>query len=266
MTATATHVRPRRPQRRSAGTVAVGVVGELLITAGVLLGLFVVWQLWWTDVVAMREHQQVLASLDWEAPPVPAPAEEAPAPVERRDPPPVDPQPAFGEVFAQLYVPRFGSDYVVPVAGGVDRRQILDRLGVGHYPGTAMPGDLGNFAVAGHRTSFGRPFHQIADLVEGDPVVVRTATTWYVYRVTSHEIVMPWQVEVVSPIPGLKPGDPVPPLTQRLMTMTACHPMFSARQRYVVHAELDFWMPVSDGVPAVLTDAGVDVVGAEGNG
>ncbi|ACZ29056.1 peptidase C60 sortase A and B [Xylanimonas cellulosilytica DSM 15894] len=260
------HARVRVP-RHSAGSVAAGVFGELLITVGVLLGLFVVWQLWWTDVVAVREQHQVLQALDWEAPP---PAPEAPAgvepaaPVERRDPPPVDEEPAFAEVFAQLYIPRFGSDYVAPVAEGIDRQQVLDVLGVGHYPGTAMPGELGNFATAGHRTTFGRPYHLVADLVEGDPVVVRTAATWYVYRVVSHEIVMPWQTEVISPVPGLRAGDPIPELTQRLMTMTACHPMFSARERYIVHAELDFWMPVSAGVPAVLTDAGVDVVGVEG--
>ncbi|GAB2464613.1 class E sortase [Xylanimonas ulmi] len=259
---TAAHARPDRRPRRGAGSVVIGVLGELLITAGVLLGLFVVWQLWWTDVVAHREHAQVLQSLDWQPPPAVAP--DAAPPTERRDDPPVDPEPAFGEVFAQLYVPRFGADYVTPIAGGVDRQQVLDRLGAGHYPGTAMPGDLGNFSIAGHRTTFGRPFHLIADLQVGDPLVVRTETTWYVYRVIGSEIVYPSQVEVVSPIPGLRPGDPMPELTQRLMTMTACHPMYSARQRYVVHAEFDFWMPVSDGVPQVLTDAGVRVVGMEG--
>ncbi|WP_425955535.1 class E sortase [Xylanimonas sp. McL0601] len=259
--ATRRHAGRRRP---SAGSAAVGVLGELLITAGVLLGLFVVWQLWWTDVVAHREHTQVLHALQWEPPAAAAPA--APAPVERRDEPPVDPEPAFGEVFAQLYVPRFGPDYVAPIAGGVDRREVLDRLGIGHYPGTAMPGGLGNFATAGHRTTFGKPYNQIAELRHGDAVVVRTRTTWYVYRVTSHEIVWPTQIEVVSPIPGLKPGEPLPQLTQRFMTMTACHPMFSARQRYVVHAELDYWMPVSEGIPRDLTDAGVNVIGAEGGG
>lgn len=261
---TATPPRRARARRRSVGSTTVGVVGELLITVGVLLGLFVVWQLWWTDVVAWQGQREVLHALAWE-PPAPA-APDAPAPVERRDAPPVDPEPAFGEVFAQLYVPRFGADWVSPVAAGVDREQVLDRLGVGHYPGTAMPGDVGNFATAGHRTTFGRPYHQIADLVEGDPIAVRTATTWYVYRVVSHEIVMPWQVEVISPVPGLQPGEPLPELTHRFMTLTSCHPMFSARQRYVVHAELDYWMPVADGVPAVLTDAGVNVIGAEGSG
>ncbi|MCL1870867.1 MAG: class E sortase [Promicromonosporaceae bacterium] len=253
-----------RVRRGGAGTAVVGVFGELLITAGVVLGLFVVWQLWWTDVVALREQQQVLHALQWEPPPPAASA--APAPVERRDDPPVDPQPAFGQVFAQLYVPRFGPTYVSPIAGGVDREQILDRLGIGHYPDTAMPGELGNFATAGHRTTFGKPYNLIADLQDGDALVVRTRTTWYVYRVVSHEIVYPWQVEVISPIPGLKPGDPIPPLTERWMTMTACHPMFSARQRYVVHAKFDYWMPVSEGTPKELTDAGVKVIGAVGEG
>ncbi len=248
--------------RRSVGAAVVGVLGELLITAGVLLGLFCVWQLWWTDVVALREQSHVLESLQWTPPPAPA-VEDAP-PEPRRDEPPVDPEPAFGEVFAQLYVPRFGPDYVSPIAGGIDRKQILDKLGIGHYPGTAMPGGLGNFSTAGHRTTFGKPYNQIADLQPGDPIVVRTATTWYVYRMTSSEIVYPWQVEVVSPVPGLKAGDPIPELTQRFMTMTACHPMFSAKQRYVVHAEMDYWLPVSDGIPQELVDAGVHVVGAEG--
>lgn len=250
----------RTLRRRSVGAAIVGVLGELLITAGVLVGLFVVWQLWWTDVVAVRHQQEVLHALEWEPP---APVKDAP-PEPRRDAPPVDPEPAFGEVFAQLYVPRFGPDYVAPIAGGVDRRQILDVIGVGHYPGTAMPGDLGNFSTAGHRTSYGKPYNLIADLQPGDPIVVRTATTWYVYRMTTSEIVYPKQVEVIAPVPGLKAGDPVPELTQRLMTMTACHPMFSARQRFVVHAEFDYWIPVTDGVPQELVDAGVRVVGAEG--
>ena len=252
--------RARARGRRGAVSAAVGVLGELLITAGVLTGLFVVWQLWWTDVVALREQAQVLEALAWD-PPAPVVVDAPPEP--RRDAPPVDPEPAFGEVFAQMYVPRFGADWVAPIAGGVDRRQILDVLGVGHYPGTAMPGEIGNFALAGHRTTFGRPFHLIADLQPGDPIIVRTQTTWYVYRMTENAIVYPRQVEVVSPVPGLRPGDPMPELTQRFLTMTACHPMYSARQRFVVHAEFDYWLPVSAGIPQELVDAGVRVVGVE---
>ncbi|GAA1722929.1 class E sortase [Isoptericola hypogeus] len=240
------------------------MLGELCITAGVLLGLFVVWQLWWTDVQADRVHQQVLSELDW---PDPGSGQSDAGPAvapERRGEPPVLKEPATGEVFAKLYVPRFGDDYVEPIAQGVDKATILDRLGIGHYPGTAMPGDLGNFSTAGHRTTYGKPYHQVADLQEGDPLVVRTAKTWYLYRVTTHEIVYPWDVEVISPIPGLEPGEPVPELTQRLLTMTACHPMYSAAQRYIVHGELDYWAPVSKGVPAELLDAGILTEGVDG--
>ena len=68
---------------------------------------------------------------------------------------------------------------------------------------------------------------------------------------------------MVAPVPGLRAGDPLPELTQRFLTMTACHPMYSARQRFVVHAEFDYWLPVSEGIPQDLVDAGVRVVGAE---
>lgn len=246
--------------RRRGGLVSslVGFVGELLITAGVFLGLFVVWQLWWTDVQAERIHTEVLAELEWTPPPVPVDDGPLVSP-EYRDDPPVMAEPPIGEVFAQFYVPSWGADYISPIAQGVDKATILDRLGIGHYPGTAMPGDLGNFAVAGHRTTYGKPFHLVADLREGDALVVRTEDTWYVYRMTSHEIVWPSQVEVVSPVPGVKPGEPLPELTQRFITMTACHPMYSAAQRYIVHGELDYWSPVDEGTPAELLDAGVQV-------
>ncbi len=262
MTAAPRHgvYRPRR--RRGFVSGFVGFVGELLITAGVLLGLFVVWQLWWTDVQAEREHAQALAALDW---PEPAPAEAGGGPAvapRHTDDPPVLEEPADETVFGTLYVPRFGPGYVEPIAQGVDKERVLDRLGIGHYPETAMPGELGNFATAGHRTTYGRPYHLVADLQEGDPLVVRTEDTWYVYKVTEWKIVTPYQVEVVSPVPGIKPGEPLPELTERFMTMTACHPMYSAAERYIVHAVFDYWAPVSEGVPAELVDAGVDLEGA----
>jgi sortase A len=246
-------------------SAVVGVLGEMLITAGVLLGLFVVWQLWWTDVQAERVHTQVLAELDWPEPPAVEEATDSGPAIasEHREDPPVMDEPADETVFAELYVPRWGSDYVTPIAQGVDKARVLDRLGAGHYPGTAMPGDVGNFATAGHRTTYGKPYHQVADLQEGDPLVFRTADTWYVYRTTTHEIVWPNQVEVISPVPGLMPGEPVPELTERILTLTACHPMYSAAQRYIVHGELDYWAPVEEGTPIELIEAGVEVRGAE---
>jgi sortase A len=253
---------PRAGRRRGGASSVVGVLGELLITLGVVLGLFVVWQLWWTDVQAGREHAQILASLDWPEPPAVEPAAESEGLQPHEGEPPVIAVPPEGTVFGKLYVPRFGDEYVQPIAEGVDKATILDRIGIGHYPGTAMPGDLGNFATAGHRTTYGKPYHRIAELEKGDPLVVRTEETWYVYRVTDSQIVYPWEVEVISPVPGIQPGEPLPELTERYMTLTACHPMYSAAQRFIVHAEFDYWAPVEDGVPPELVEAGVKVEGA----
>lgn len=243
-------------RRRLRAADAIGVLGELLVTLGVLLGLFVVWQLWWTDIPARHEQQAIVAALDWPSPPA-GPTDGstdgstgAAAPVGRTDPAPVLPEPAHATTFATLTVPRWG-DEAMPVSEGTSKHDVLDRLGVGHYEGTAMPGAVGNFAVAGHRTTYGKPFHRIEELRAGDPVVVRTADTWYVYRVTSAEVVAPSDVDVIAAVPGDPAADP----TQAQMTMTTCHPMYSARERYVVHLLLDTWLPVADGTPAELTAA-----------
>ena len=242
--------RARRPAPQPSLAVrTIGVIGELMITLGVLLALFVVWQLWWTDVTAGRIRAQTIADLGWEVPVDVAPSvDELPT-----GPPPVlDPVPE-GEAFATLLIPRFGEDYVVPVVSGVDKRTILDTGNVGHYTETALPGDLGNFALAGHRTTYSKPFNQIADLQPGDALVVRTEDTWYVYEVTDSLVVMPSQVEVISPVPGLLPGAQIPELTERYITLTSCHPMFSARERFITHGVFKYWMPVSAGTPAELT-------------
>ena len=252
-------------QRPTAAVKVLGGLGELLLTLGVLLGLFVVWQLWWTDVLGARAQAAVVAELSWPAPP-PAAAPAAPSaaapspaapPVERHDAPPVIAEPAQATTFATLQVPRWG-DVVSPISQGTARHAVLDLLGIGHYDGTAMPGAVGNFAVAGHRTTYGKPFNRIQELQVGDALVVRTETTWYVYRVTSTEIVSPRAVDVTSPVPG--EPDTTPTLAQ--MTMTTCHPLFSARQRYIVHALLEGWLPVSDGTPAALAAVGPSDGGA----
>ena len=151
--------------------------------------------------------------------------------------------------FAVLRVPRWGSDYLRPISQGTSKAEVLDVLGIGHYEGSAMPGALGNFAVAGHRVTYGKPFNRIEELAVDDPLVVQTPDTWYVYRVTNAEVVSPTQTEVLAPVPGQPGAAP----TEAMMTLTTCHPMYSARERYVVHAVLDYWMPVDAGIPAELT-------------
>jgi sortase A len=111
---------------------------------------------------------------------------------------------------------------------------------------------VGNFAIAGHRVTYGRPFNQIAELRPGDPIVIETKDTWYVYRMRSDLIVTPDRVDVVAPVPEQPDAEP----SERLLTLTACHPMYSARERYVVHAEFDRWQPKSAGEPAELEEVG----------
>lgn len=226
---------------------AVGVVGELLITAGVLLLAFLAWQLWWTDVQGNRAQAAVVEELGWDTPAA-APTEAPTEPAEDAEPP-VLAEPALATTFATLQVPRWSGEPERPISQGIEKATVLDVLGIGHYPGTAMPGGVGNFAVAGHRATYGKPFNRIEELQVGDALVVRTQDTWFVYRVTSTEVVTPQDVRVIAPVPD----DPSATPTERLITLTTCHPMFSARERYVVHGVLDHWSPVADGTPAELT-------------
>lgn len=222
------------------------------MTLGVVVLLFLVWQLWWTDVTAGRVQDQLTHQLQssWQPPPRTAPPSNAnptpaPTPTTPTDSPPL--KLTDGKAFALIHVPRFGKGYVRPILQGVEL-PVLDR-GVGHYPESADPGAVGNFAVAGHRVTYGKPFNQIAELRPGDPVVVETATAWFVYRVQRHVIVTPDRVDVIAPVPGHTKAEP----TERMMTMTACHPMFSARERYVVFSRLESRIPKTTGVvPDVL--------------
>lgn len=238
---------PRHARRRSsAGAAVTGVIGELLITAGVLLALFVVWQLWWTDVEGERAAERAIDQFETTIPQVP---DVVGSP--RTGTPPEEVAPAAGEVFGTLYVPAWGADYRMPIAHGVDRASVLDAGRVGHYPHTAMPGQTGNFSVAGHRQTHGKPFYAIDKLADGDAIIVQTAQAWYVYTVTSHEIVRPDQVEVIAPVPG----DPGAEPTEAMLTLTSCHPLWSIAERYVVHAQLEYWLPLDEGYPAELEGA-----------
>ena len=232
-----------------------GALGELLITAGVLVLLFLVWQLWWTDVAAADDQRAAVASVQQtfaSAPPATGTAPDA-APDAPADPPVLGEPEQDGEGFAVVHVPRFGEGWQVAAEQGVGLRAVLNDGVLGHYPGTAMPGGVGNLALAGHRTTYGAPLSAVADLVPGDPLVVETADGWYVYLVRGTEVVTPDRVDVIAPVPG----DPQATPTERLITLTACHPRFSARQRYVVHGVLDSFSPRGGPPPAALGGGGV---------
>ena len=216
----------------------VRTLGELLITLGLLLLLFVSWQLWWTDVTANREQAATIQALERGFSPAGLPERGAKDPVATLTKVP------FGEAFAIMRIPRFGADYARPVLQGTDQETLTK--GIAHYPGTAFPGQVGNFAVAGHRTTYGKPFSNVDLLQKGDIIVVETKASYVVYAVDRHVIVTPDQVEVIAPVPqhpGVHPK-------QAWLTMTACHPRYSASQRYIVFARLLKAIPRADGLPA----------------
>lgn len=228
-------------RRRGAGWYlrgAIGIVGELLITAGVVLGLFVAWQLVWTDVVADGEQQTAVSRLEEEFR-LPGPTVVDPKTVPAAD---------LGDAFAILRIPRFGADYARPVYEGTAR--VTLQQGIGHYAETAAPGETGNFSVAGHRTTYGKPFSRIAELRDGDLVIVETRDAYFVHKVYDSAIVDPTQTEVILPVPG-EPGEEP---TEALLTMTSCHPQFSSRERYITHARLIDTIPRSDGLPVELLE------------
>jgi len=102
---------------------------------------------------------------------------------------------------------------------------VLD-YGPGHWPGTAMPGHVGNVVIGGHRTSRDRPFRNIDQLVIGDEMILTTSEGRFVYRVTGTEIVTPDAIRIIDQ-------------TERFTaTLFACHPVGSTRERYIVHLEL----------------------------
>lgn len=231
----------------------LGVVGELFITIGVLIGLFVVWQLWWTNLEAYFAQTKIYNDYSAKLPPIPGIGhgkankigtlhgpDEAP-PVEKIGNSP-------GIPIGIIRIPKFGDDFKSVILQSTSSSEVLGVGSLGHYVETALPGEIGNFAIAGHRQSSGGVLLYIDSLKNGDVFIVETPQTWLVYKIYKHHIVKPSHVSVLYPVPeeeGVKP-------TKRLMTVTTCHPLFSTRERWIVHAELLHWTYRKDGVPPEL--------------
>ena len=243
--------------------------GQTLITVGLVLLLFCVYELKVTNLVTARAQEQLADDLraQWDGPqagrPTTAPAPTAtpvggavvplPSPPPATAVPPVAPVPPveLGSGIAVLRIPRLGewNDRPPVVVEGVATADL--KKGPGHIPGTALPGELGNVVLSGHRTTYGAPFERFDELQPGDAVVVETRDTWFTYTVTGTRIVRPTAVEVTYPVPGDLAATP----SKRLLTMTTCHPRFSARQRMIVSAELTATDAKSGGTPAALARA-----------
>ncbi|MFI9393207.1 class E sortase [Streptomyces bauhiniae] len=201
---------------------AVSFLGELLITAGVVLGLFVVYSLWWTNVVADRhaDRQADRVRDHW------ANSATGPGALDTKD----------GIGF--LHVPAMRNGAVLVEKG--TSPEVLDEGVAGYYTDpakAALPttGKKGNFTLAAHRDGHGAKFHNIDKVHEGDPVVFETKDKWYVYKVYS---ILPetskYNVDVLAQVPKesgkTKPG--------HYITLTTCTPVYTSRYRYVVWAEL----------------------------
>jgi len=155
-----------------------------------------------------------------------------------------------GKGFAFLHVPALGRSYTVPVVQGVSLPDLA--RGVGHYPKTALPGRVGNFAVAGHRATNGEPFAHLDKVGKGDVVVVETRDTWYTYVVDRSRIVAPSDTWVIDPVPGRTGVQP----TRRLLTLTTCNPRWASTERLIVFGHLQGQQPRTDGRPTVLASGG----------
>ena len=253
-----------RDRRRSRYLAWMGVTGEVLLTAGVIVQLFWLWHValndymqgWWQAQAASE------VSAEWQEPVVTERVfgKAQGTSIGRPDvgPPPISRDIAVGQAFATLYVPRFGDDYARAIGESVDPATVLNsyRLGLGRYSQTSWLGEVGNTAIAGHRNAYGGSLSGIADLRLGDRLYVETEAGWYVYLFRNLEYVRATDIDVLNPIPrveGIEAGD-------RLLTLTSCNPRFSDAERIIAYAVYDTWYPRENGVPseiAHLTGGGI---------
>ncbi|MGW0734367.1 class E sortase [Streptomyces sp. NPDC002851] len=210
--------------RRGRGRIAtaVSVFGELLITAGLILGLFVVYSLWWTNVQADREAKKQSDAVrdNW------AHGDGGPGALDTKD----------GIGF--LHVPAMKQDDILVKKGTAS--DTLNNGVAGYYTKpikSALPQDKkGNFSLAAHRDGHGAKFHDIDKLKKGDAIVFESKDKWYVYKVykTLPET-SKFNVDVLDEVPKesgkKKPG--------RYITLTTCTPVYTSTYRYIVWGELE---------------------------
>ncbi|MFF5567637.1 class E sortase [Streptomyces sp. NPDC012623] len=227
--------RAARALKESPAVIISRAVGELFITFGVLMLLFVTYQLWWTnvraDLYAGKETSKIQDSFS-----------------KGRKPGAFEP----GQGFAIMHIPKL--DVVVPIAEGISKAKVLDHGMVGHYAEgtlkTAMPADKqGNFAVAGHRNTHGEPFRYINQLKPGDKIIVETQDAYYTYDMASIlPQTPPSNVSVIQPVPQgsgfTKPG--------RYITLTTCTPEFTSTYRMIVWGKMVDERPRAEGKPDAL--------------
>jgi sortase A len=210
--------------------------GKTLIAAGVLILLFVANQLWGTGIAHDRDQRKLRSKFAAElaapttvaaasSPPTTAPGPLAPA------------EPVCPECAAVINIPKIGLDEVVVEGVGVEEL----KQGVGHYPDTKLPGEKGNAALAGHRTTYGHPFNRIDELGAGDEITITTRAGTFRYEWMEKQVVTPETVSVLADTPDDR------------LTLTTCNPKYSAAERLIVVAKL-MSPPIAPPAAASTTD------------
>lgn len=240
---------PQPPPRSRAGSIVRGV-GWTCIGLGLFLLGFVAHQLFFTTWLAQQNNTELAVAArsyfdatEAQAVPYPGDATDGSDNADSTDPNPgetepdappggeqpptllVEPTPPSGEPFAIIRIPtidRLADGWTV--VEGVTRADL--RNGAGHMPATPLPGQPGNAVISGHRTTYGAPFHELDQLVPGDLIEVETALGVHTYAMRESVIVRPTELWVTDDRPGA------------WLTLTTCHPKYSARQRLIVFAEL----------------------------
>lgn len=212
----------------------LGRIGRTLIGAGVLLLLFVAYQLWGTGLQESRAQKRLTRDFEEAVAAIPEPESPRATTTTTAPPPPLK-----GDAVAVIEIPEIGlTRTVVEGVGVADLKQ-----GPGHYPHTPLPGQAGNAAIAGHRTTYGAPFYRLNELEPGDEITVRTLQGEFTYEVSGTQVVSPSQVEVLAPTEDAQ------------LTLTTCEPRFSARKRLIVTATLeDEPLPTPTTAPPAADD------------
>ncbi|QGU05760.1 class E sortase [Corynebacterium comes] len=254
------------------------VLGELLLTVGVVILLFAFYESYWTNIAAGRLQDEKASALEdsWG---------------ESTNSGRVNPRqrltPELGEAFARMYIPSFGSDFRFAIVEGTDDSDLV--AGPGRYVESQLPGQAGNFAVAGHRVGKGAPFNDLGNLQVCDAIVVETQAEWITYRVLpidaegdarraeaagcltpeqvervstgeyagvrGRHITLPGDIQVINPVPG-QPTVGADPGLEGIITLTTCHPQFSNAERMIVHAmEVESTPKIAGTRPAVLEES-----------
>ncbi len=231
------------------------VAGAAFFSLGLALAVFCGYMLWGTNVAGDRASAQILELAAEDLDQTEDSGAAAPAASGRQLPAAgsvtggenaaKETSAQRGDLLGVISIPSV--DLEVPVLEGTEA-DVLDQGVLGHYPGTGSPGGLGNFAVAGHRTTHGAPLYDIEEIAVGDAIVVRTGRGWDVYTMQRQRVVDPEAVEVLAPVPD----DPGATATARWMVLTSCHPKLSAAERIVAYARWDRHVPRSEGAPAEL--------------